>query len=137
MKSMLEINLGEHKENSVASTTITFDEPVEHTEVSFQIEMILLTITLVVVAVVFFAVRNTYINKKKLAMPEEEYTGYEKLSAKKLYIDEIYDFLCSCWRCRAFGIWDSSKTKKNLGYFQKEIASSGQLKTQKSAKIST
>lgn len=34
MKSMLEINLGEHKENSVTSTTITFDEPVEHTEVS-------------------------------------------------------------------------------------------------------
>ena len=64
---------------------------VEHTEVSFQIEMILLAVTLVVVAVVFFVVRNTYINKKKLALPEEEYTGYEKLSAKKLYIDEIYD----------------------------------------------
>jgi hypothetical protein len=27
---MLEINLGEHKENSVATTTITIDEPVEH-----------------------------------------------------------------------------------------------------------
>ena len=34
MKSMLEINLGEHKENSVATTIITVDEPVEHTEVS-------------------------------------------------------------------------------------------------------
>ena len=34
MKSMLEINLGEHKENSVATTTITIDEPVEYTEVS-------------------------------------------------------------------------------------------------------
>lgn len=31
---MLEINLGEHKENSVATTIITVDEPVEHTEVS-------------------------------------------------------------------------------------------------------
>ena len=34
MKYMLEINLGEHKENSVATTTITVDEPVKHTEVS-------------------------------------------------------------------------------------------------------
>ncbi len=31
---MLEINLGEHKENSVATTTITVDEPIKHTEVS-------------------------------------------------------------------------------------------------------
>lgn len=34
MKYMLEINLGEHKENSVATTIITVDEKVEHTEVS-------------------------------------------------------------------------------------------------------
>lgn len=34
MKSMLEINLGEHKENSTVSYSFEFKEPIEYTEVS-------------------------------------------------------------------------------------------------------
>jgi NADH-quinone oxidoreductase subunit L len=63
----------------------------KHSEVPFNTEMILLAITLLMVAVVFFVVRNTYVTKKKMALPEEEYKGLEKLSAKKLYFDEVYD----------------------------------------------
>lgn len=63
----------------------------KHAEVSFNIEMILLAITLVMVAAVFFIVRNIYITKNKMAQPEENYKGWERLSAKKLLIDELYN----------------------------------------------
>ena len=43
---MLEINLGEHKENSVATTTLTIDEPIEHTEVSCGCYQLVLRIIL-------------------------------------------------------------------------------------------
>ena len=32
-------------------------------------------------------------NKKKLPLAENEYTGWEKLSAHKLYVDELYNAL--------------------------------------------
>lgn len=63
----------------------------KHAEVPFNIEMILLAITLVMVAVVFFIVRNIYVTKNKMAQPEENYKGWERLSAKKLLIDELYN----------------------------------------------
>ena len=61
--------------------------------VDFNTEMILLGLTILMFFTVWFIVRNTYVNKKKLALPEEQYTGWEKLSAKKLYIDELYNAL--------------------------------------------
>ena len=63
----------------------------KHAEVPFNIEMILLAITLLMVAVVFFVVRNIYVTKKKMALPEEEYKGWERLSSKKVFVDEFYD----------------------------------------------
>lgn len=63
----------------------------KHAEVPFNIEMILLAITLVMVVAVFFIVRNIYVTKNKMAQPEENYKGWERLSAKKLLIDELYN----------------------------------------------
>ncbi len=63
----------------------------KHAEVPFNIEMILLAITLLMVVVVFFVVRNIYVTKKKMALPEEEYKGWERLSSKKVFVDEFYD----------------------------------------------
>lgn len=63
----------------------------KHAEVPFNIEMILLASTLVMVAAVFFIVRNIYVTKNKMAQPEENYKGWERLSAKKLLIDELYN----------------------------------------------
>lgn len=63
----------------------------KHAEVPFNIEMILLAITLVMVTAVFFIVRNIYVTKNKMAQPEENYKGWERLSAKKLLIDELYN----------------------------------------------
>jgi len=63
----------------------------KHAEVPFNIEMILLAVTLVMVAAVFFIVRNIYVTKNKMAQPEENYKGWERLSAKKLLIDELYN----------------------------------------------
>lgn len=59
--------------------------------VSFNTEMILLAITIIMFFSVWFIVKNIYVNKKKLALPENQYTGWEKLSAKKLYVDELYN----------------------------------------------
>lgn len=64
--------------------------PQEHVAIPFNIEMILLAVTIIMVLVIFFVVKNIYVTKKKIALPEEEYTGWERLSAKKLFIDEIY-----------------------------------------------
>ena len=64
---------------------------IEHAEVDFGTEMILLTITLIMVAVVFFVVRNLYVTKNKMALPDEEYKGWERLSNKKLLVDELYN----------------------------------------------
>jgi NADH-quinone oxidoreductase subunit L len=61
--------------------------------VSFGTEMILLGATVLMFFTVWFIVKNIYVNKKKQALPEEQYTGWEKLSAKKLYVDEIYNAL--------------------------------------------
>jgi len=61
--------------------------------VDFNTEMILLGATVLMFFTVWFIVKNMYINKKKLAKAEDEYTGWEKLSAKKLYVDELYNAL--------------------------------------------
>ena len=59
--------------------------------VDFNTEMILLGATVVMFFSVWFIVKNIYVNKKKMALPEDKYTGWEKLSAKKLFVDEIYN----------------------------------------------
>ncbi|SMO96180.1 NADH-quinone oxidoreductase subunit L [Chryseobacterium rhizoplanae] len=61
--------------------------------VPFNTEMILLAATVLMFFSVWFIVRNTYVKKKKMAVAEESYTGWEKLSAKKLYVDELYNAL--------------------------------------------
>lgn len=61
--------------------------------VPFGTEMILLGATVLMFFTVWFMLKNTYVNKKKQALPEEQYTGWEKLSARKLYVDELYNAL--------------------------------------------
>jgi NADH-quinone oxidoreductase subunit L len=34
-------------------------------------------------------VKNIYVNKKKMALPDEKYKGWERLSNKKLLLDEL------------------------------------------------
>lgn len=64
---------------------------IETPEIPFATEMILLAITIIMVVVIFFVVKAIYVTKKKQALPEEKYTGWEKLSSRKLFIDEIYN----------------------------------------------
>lgn len=64
---------------------------IAHPEVEFGTEMILLVFTIIMVVVIFFVLRNIYITKKKMALPEEEYKGLERLSANKLFVDEFYN----------------------------------------------
>lgn len=61
--------------------------------ISFNTEMILLALTVLMFFAVWFLVKNVYVNKKKLAIAEDQYTGWERLSAKKLFVDEIYNVL--------------------------------------------
>ena len=63
------------------------------TGVSFSTEMILMALTVLMFFVVWFLVKNTYVNKKKLAAEENQYTGWERMSAKKMFIDELYNVL--------------------------------------------
>ena len=61
--------------------------------VKVSTELILLALTVIMFFAVWFIVKNIYLNKGKLPLAENQYTGWEKLSAKKLYIDELYNVL--------------------------------------------
>lgn len=61
--------------------------------VSVSTEYILIAVTVAMFFAVWFIIRNIYVNKGKLPVAEEEYTGWERLSAKKLYVDELYNAL--------------------------------------------
>ena len=57
----------------------------------FGTEMILLGLTVLMFFVVWFVVKNIYVNKKKMALEDAQYKGWERLSNKKLFLDEIYN----------------------------------------------
>lgn len=61
--------------------------------VNFTTEMILLVITIAMFFAVWYLVRNIYVTKKKVALPEDQYKGWEKLSARTLYDNKIYNVL--------------------------------------------
>lgn len=61
--------------------------------ISVTTEYILIAITVAMFFAVWLIVKNIYVNKGKLPVAEESYTGWEKLSAKKLYVDELYNAL--------------------------------------------
>lgn len=61
--------------------------------ISLTTELILLTLTVLMFFVLWMISRNKYAIKKAVPVAEENYTGWEKLSAKKLYIDELYNAL--------------------------------------------
>lgn len=52
-------------------------------------ELLLMAITVFMVLVMLYLMYRTYAVKKKIPLPEKEFTGWEKLSARKLFIDEI------------------------------------------------
>lgn len=62
---------------------------LELPEVEFGTEMILLALTVLMFFTVWFVVKNIYVNKKKMALPDEKYTGWERLSNRKLFLDEL------------------------------------------------
>lgn len=59
--------------------------------ITMEREMILLALTILMFFVVWFSVRYIYVTKGKL--PQENYKGWEKLSAKTLYDNKIYNAL--------------------------------------------
>ena len=61
-----------------------------HYQISFQAEMFLLVLTLMMIGVVVLWVRKKYVLDGKIPIPEKSYQGWEKLSAQKLYIDDFY-----------------------------------------------
>lgn len=71
----------------------TIVAPVEIPEVPLNTEYMLIGATVLMFFVLWFWVRNTYLNKKKQALATEDYKGWEKASAHKLWFDEAYHFL--------------------------------------------
>lgn len=62
---------------------------IELPEVAFGTEMILLSLTVLMFFTVWFMTKRIYVDKKKVALPEEKYTGWERLSNRKLFLDEL------------------------------------------------
>ena len=61
-----------------------------HYQISFQAEMFLLILTLMMIGIVVLWVRKKYVLDGKISIPEKSYQGWEKLSVQKLYIDDFY-----------------------------------------------
>ncbi len=61
-----------------------------HYQISFQVEMFLLILTLMMIGIVVLWVRKKYVLDGKIPIPEKSYQGWEKISAQKLYIDDFY-----------------------------------------------
>ena len=64
---------------------------VELPKVAFGTEMILLTLTVLMFFTVWFVVKKIYVYKKKMALPDAQYKGWERLSNRKLLLDEFYN----------------------------------------------
>lgn len=63
---------------------------VQQAEIPLWIELSLMAITVLVILIIIFILYQMYVKKGKQALPEKQYTGWERLSNKKLFIDEIY-----------------------------------------------
>lgn len=64
---------------------------VELPKVAFGTEMILLSLTVLMFFTVWFVVKKIYVDKKKMALPDAQYKGWERLSNRKLLLDEFYN----------------------------------------------
>jgi NADH-quinone oxidoreductase subunit L len=56
-------------------------------------EYVVLFVSIIVVAIIWFTVKSFYISKKQLPENDEDEKGFAKLLSKKYYIDEIYNTL--------------------------------------------
>ena len=61
--------------------------------ISLNTELLLLGLTILMFFVVWFLVKNIYVNKGKLPIAEEKLTGWERFSARTLFVNEIYNAL--------------------------------------------
>ncbi|WP_417429586.1 NADH-quinone oxidoreductase subunit L [Halpernia sp.] len=64
---------------------------VQQAEIPLWKELSLMAVTVLVVLIILFIVYRMYVKNGKAALPEKQYTGWERLSTKKLFIDEIYN----------------------------------------------
>jgi len=90
------LNLPHYLGHGISQKMANFLNPIythlpERAEISLGTEMMLLIITLIVIALVAFLTYNKYVTKKAQAVIEENLTGWERLSAYKLYVDELYN----------------------------------------------
>ncbi|MDR2206501.1 MAG: NADH-quinone oxidoreductase subunit L, partial [Flavobacteriaceae bacterium] len=83
----------EHWLNPIIHKSITDQREADLAGMNISTEMMLLALTILMFFAVWFIVKNIYVKQKKLALPENEYTGWQRLSAKTLFINELYDAL--------------------------------------------
>lgn len=67
--------------------------PAKSVEISFLEEFILLGLTISMVVGVFFWSKKVYLKNDPKIISEKEYISWEKLSSRRLYIDEFYQIL--------------------------------------------
>lgn len=64
---------------------------VQAAEIPLWKELTLMAVTVAVVFIILFVLYQIYVKKGKQALAENQYTGWERLSNRKLFIDEIYN----------------------------------------------
>lgn len=84
-------------------------------------------VTLVVLAITYF----TYVKKNSQALPNAQLSGWAKVSANKLYFDEIYDFLFvkpTEWiSTNVYNLFEISALNRSVYRFADAVSKSGEI----------
>lgn len=84
-------------------------------------------VTLVVLAITYF----TYVKKNSQALPDAQLSGWAKVSANKLYFDEIYDFLFvkpTEWiSTNVYNLFEISALNRSVYRFADAVSKSGEI----------
>lgn len=84
-------------------------------------------VTLVVLAITYF----TYVKKNSQALPDAQLSGWAKVSANKLYFDEIYDFLFvkpTEWiSTNVYNLFEISALNRSVYRFADVVSKSGEI----------
>lgn len=73
-------------------TADSYNQMIANLEsISPTTEMTLMGLTILMFFGVWWYIRNLYGIKQKMAQPDQAYKGWERLSARKLFVDELYN----------------------------------------------
>lgn len=86
-------NMGQWMSHHIASNTEPFRRVYHHPHLSHETEWMLMGVATLVVVAVFYLCYKAYVVKAIVPVADDKLKGWEKASANKFYVDEVYDWV--------------------------------------------